>query len=418
MTDQRVLTTDIIAKESLAMLNNNLGVLETFHRAYEDEFAKKVHGYEVGETISIRRPHDPRPRTGVTMQVQDVIEGKVPLTVNKRYGHDFKFDSQELTLKIEDISERVIKPAMVNLANKIAQDVLAETYPRFNNWIGVTGSKIDSFADFTVMPERLDLQGVPDSDRKGILSVADTYALLNSQTGLFIQGVNKDAYREGKLGPIADVETYKSNLIPVHKNGSADNTTPLVKGAGQEKAYKDVKDAFWQELSTDGWDNSATITKGTVFTIADCYLVNPRTKQRTDVLMQFVVKEDVQAASSSANETKIKIEPPIITSGPHQNCTFTSDMDDNAITIVGAANTEYRQNLAYHKNAILFCCVPLVKPPGAVEVSRQSMNGLSVRVIPVYDGINDGSAWRLDVLAGWTVGDPQLGVRCSPIGGG
>jgi hypothetical protein len=416
MSDQRVLTTDIIAKESLAMLNNNLGCLKTFHRAYEDEFGKKVHGYESGETISIRRPHDPRPRTGSTMQVKDVIEGKIPMTVNKVYGHDFRFSSTELTLRIEDISERVIEPAMKNLVNKITQDILQDSYVRFNNWIGVTGAKLDSYADFTVMPERMDLQGVPDDNRKSILHVTDTYALLNSQTGLYIEGVNKDAYRKAELGIIADVETYKTQVAPVHTNGTATNTTPLVRGASQNKEYKDVKDAFYQDLSTDGWGNNATITKGTVIQIADCYMVNPRTKQRTDVLQQFVVREDKTAASSGSNETVISIEPPIITSGPHQNCEFTTNMDDNAITIVGSASTSYRQNLAYHKNAICVAFVPMVKPPGAVEVSRQTLDGISCRVIPVYDGVGDNSAWRLDVLAGWTVADPALGVRCSPTG--
>jgi len=416
MSDQRVLTTDIIAKESLAMLDNNLGALETFYRAHEDEFAKKVHGYEVGETISIRRPHDPRPRKGSVMQVKDVIEGKVPLTVNKVYGHDFRFSSQELTLRIEDISERVIKPAMTNIVNVLVADILADSYVRFNNWVGVTGTKLDSFEDFSKMPERLDDLGVVPTDRKAILSTRDNWSMVGSQTGLFIQGVNKEAYREGALGMLGGVDTYSTQVTPVHTNGTADNTTPAVRGASQNKDYKDVKDTFYQDLSTDGWDNSSTITKGTVFTIADCYMVNPRTKQRTDILMQFVVRGDIQANANSANETVISIEPPIITSGPHQNCEFTSDMDDNAITLVGAANGQYRQNLAYHKNAIALCVVPMVKPPGAVEVARETLKGLSVRVIPVYDGTNDTSAWRLDLLAGWTVPDPQLGLRCSATG--
>lgn len=416
MSDQRVLTTDIIAKESLAMLDNNLGCLKTFHRAYEDEFAKKVHGYEVGESISIRRPHDPRPRTGSVMQIKDVIEGKVPMTVNKVYGHDFRFDSSELTLRIEDISERVIEPAMKNLVNQITQDILVDAYPRFNHWVGVTGSKIDSFADFAVMPERMDLGGVPDSDRKAVLHVTDTWALVNSQTGLFIDGVNKEAYRKGELGVIADVETYKTQVAPVHTNGTQTGGTPLVRGASQNKDYKDVKDAFYQNLSTDGWGTSLTITKGSVFTIADCYMVNPRTKKRTDVLMQFAVRETITTNANAANETVVSIEPPIITSGPHQNVEFTSDMDDNAITLVGAASTGYRQNLAYHKNAICVAFVPMVKPPGAVEVARQSLKGLSVRVIPVYDGTNDTSAWRLDILGGWTVADPALGCRASATG--
>jgi hypothetical protein len=34
-------------------------------------------------------------------------------------------------------------------------------------------------------------------------------------------------------------------------------------------------------------------------------------------------------------------------------------------------------------------------------------------VIPVYDGVNDESAWRLDILYGKKVIDPRLAVRLS-----
>ena len=45
--------------------------------------------------------------------------------------------------------------------------------------------------------------------------------------------------------------------------------------------------------------------------------------------------------------------------------------------------------------------------------SRQTSNGISVRVIPVYDGINDISKWRLDVLYGKKVIDPRIATRLS-----
>ena len=49
------LTADIIAKEAVAILENELVMANLVHRGYEDEFTKKVNGYTVGETVSIRR---------------------------------------------------------------------------------------------------------------------------------------------------------------------------------------------------------------------------------------------------------------------------------------------------------------------------------------------------------------------------
>jgi hypothetical protein len=81
------------------------------------------------------------------------------------------------------------------------------------------------------------------------------------------------------------------------------------------------------------------------------------------------------------------------------------------VTWAATASTSYSQNMAFHKNAFALAVVPMDRPPGAVDVARETYKGLSVRVIPVYDGINDASMWRLDVLYGFAAIDPRLAVR-------
>jgi hypothetical protein len=53
------------------------------------------------------------------------------------------------------------------------------------------------------------------------------------------------------------------------------------------------------------------------------------------------------------------------------------------------------------------------KPAGAVDVARKSYKNISVRVIPYYDGINDISNYRLDVLYGVKMLDGRLATRLS-----
>jgi hypothetical protein len=50
-------------------------------------------------------------------------------------------------------------------------------------------------------------------------------------------------------------------------------------------------------------------------------------------------------------------------------------------------------------------------PQGAYNGSRRSYKGMSVRLIPIYDGTNDISKWRLDVLYGRKLIDPRKVVR-------
>lgn len=404
------LTADIIAKEALTILENELGWIKRLHRAHEDEFSSNVNGYKVGDTISIRRPADFTVRSGATLSTQDVIEGKVTLTIDQQIGVDWQFTSTDLTLKIDDLSERVIKPAMSNIINYMSNDVLSTMYKRVYNYVGTAGNTIDSFADFAKGPERLDLMAVPQSDRVAILHPTDHWGLLGSQTALYMNGPATDAYRRGELGMIGNVETYMSQVVPTHTLGTADNTTPLVKGASQNVTYDTAKNTWTQSLLTDGHDASATITEGTVFTIANVYMVNPKTKATTSVLQQFVVTADVTAQATTTNTTTLTISPPIITSGPHQTVN-AAPADDATITILGTASTGYRQNMVFHKNTMALAVVPMEMPQAVYNGSRQSYKGFSVRVIPIYDGTNDISKWRLDLLYGRKVIDPRLATR-------
>jgi hypothetical protein len=406
----RSLTADIIAKEAVSILENACVMGKLVHRGYEEEFSKKVNGYEVGETISVKRPVDFTVRDGAVAAVQDVQDGKFSITVDKRKGVDFKFTSQELTLNIGELSERVIKPAMVQLGNQIDRDVHA-LYKDVWNWAGTAGQTINSFADFAKAPERLDLGAVPTDDRAAVLSPTDHWAMIGSQTALYMQDVAKDAYRQGSLGMIGGVDTYSSQNVQTHTRGTTDNTTPLVKGT-QSTTWAATRDSGTMSLDTDGWDTVTTLKQGDVFTIDAVFAVNPVTKATLPHLQQFVVKADVTAHATTTSSTTLTISPPIITSGAYQTVSAAA-LDDATITILGTASTGYAQNLVFRKPAFSLVMVPLVSPPGASDVGRRSYKGYSVRVIPVYDGINDHSMWRLDVLYGVKTIDARQATRLS-----
>ncbi len=407
-----VLTTSLVAKEALRILNNELGVLSTFHRAHESEFKKDVNGYLPGESISINRPADYTIRTGATMNLQDSIEGKVTLTVDTQKGVDLSFTSVDLTLEMSNFSERFIRPAIINLVNEVARDCFDSFYPLVYNWVGTPGQTLNSVTDFVKAPERLDEMAVPMADRHAVLSPADHWGMAGGQSGIFVQDIARDAIRRGSLGELGTCETWMSQVVPTHTNGTQDNTTPVIDGASQEVTYDTAKNTWTQTLITDGWDGSSTITAGTVFTIAGVNMVNPKTKANTGILQHFTVTEDVTANASAASDTTLTISPPIIVTGPHQTVD-ASPADDATITTFGAASTSYKQNLAYAKGAFALAMVPMEIPQGAVNVARETMDGMSIRIVPVYDGVNDVSKWRLDVLYGKKTIDPRIATRFS-----
>lgn len=407
------LTADVVAKAALAILDNELGFLKTLHRAHEEEFSQQVNGYKVGDTISIRRPADFTIRTGAVASSQDVIEGKTTLAIDQQIGVDFQFTSSDLTLKITDLAERVMKPAMSNIINYMSYDCLNTMYKRIYNWTGTPGQVINSYSDFAVGPKRLDVMAVPMDMRNAVLSPDDHWGLLGSQTALFIQGAANDAYRDADLGKIGGVSTRMNQMVPTHTVGVATGT-PLVNGASQNVTYDTAKNTWTQSLITDGWTNSTSgiLKEGDVFTIAGVYMVNPKTKQNTAILQQFVVCADADSGASTGPST-LTISPPIISaSGPHKTV-GAAPADNAAITVLGTSATGYLQNMCYHKNTMALAVVPMEMPAAAYGGHRETYKGLSLRVIPTYDGTNDISKWRLDLLYGRKVIDPRLATRFS-----
>jgi hypothetical protein len=405
-----VLTPSIIAKEATMVLENELGMAKSVYRGYEKEFTNSVNGYRVGDTVTIKKPTDFTVRDGATASIQDVTEGSTSITVDKQKGIDFQFSSVELSLDIKELSERVIKPAMVQLANQVDRDLMA-LYAKVPNWVGTPGQTVNSFADFAKAPERMDTLAIPQEGRSAFLSPADHWGLLGSQTALYMSDVAKGAYRKGSLGEIGGVDTFMSQNVPTHTVGPMGGT-PLVNGAAQNVTYAASKDTGTQSLITDGWTAAAAarVKAGDVFTIANVYDVNPVTKATLPHLKQFVVTAD--GSSDGSGNLTLTISPAIITSGAFQTVS-AAPADNAALTFLGTASTGYSQNLVFHKNAFALAMVPLVSPPGAVDVARESFKGTSVRIIPYYDGTNDVSKWRADILYGVKCVDPRLAVRLS-----
>lgn len=405
------LTASVVAKAALVILENELGVIKTMYRAPESEFANTVNGYKIGDTVSIRRPADFTIRTGATLSTQDVIEGKTTLQINQQCGVDFQFTSTDLTLQIGELSERVIKPAMSTIINYMTNDVLSTMYKGAYHWVGTPGTTLSTFPGFVKAMERLDLAAVPQDDRTACLHPSDFWGLVGAQSAMYIQDVARGAYRSGELGSLGGVRTMMTQVAPTHTVGPLGGT-PLVNGASQSVTYDTAKNTWTSSLITDGWTAAAAsrVNKGDVFTIANVYMVNPKTKAKTNVLQQFVVTAD--GSSDGSGNLTLTVSPPIISSGPHQTVD-SAPADNAALTMLGTAATAYRNNLVYHKNAMALAVVPMEMPQAAYGASRESYKGLSLRVIPIYDGTNDISKWRLDLLYGRSLIDPRLVCRLS-----
>jgi hypothetical protein len=400
-----LITPDIIAKEALIQLENNLVFGNNVHREYKREFAK------VGDTVSIRKPVKFAVSDGATLSKQDVEEGKTSITVDQRKHVGWAFNTQDLTLKVEDYSERYIKPAMIALANKVDSS-MAGLYTDVANRVGTPGTTPNSFASVAAVAQRMDEMAVPnDGMRNLVLNPAAGYAIAGTAQSLYMDKVAQSAYRKGAIGEIAGLNTFRSQNVRTHTTGTYGGT-PLVNGADQDVTYAAAKNTGTSTLVTDGWSSGATsLKKGDTFTIAGVFAVNPvpgeGSKDVLPHLQQFTVMSDV---SDTTGDMTITVKPAIIASGPHQTVS-AAPADNAAITMVGTSATGYTQNIGFHKNAFALVTCPLAMPDGVSFKASKSWRGLSIRVLKDYDIVNDEEIIRLDILYGLRAIYPELAVR-------
>jgi hypothetical protein len=373
-----------------------------------------VFGGDSGATAKIRRPVRVVSTSGAEItsgQITDIEEGTIPFTLNQRRKTAIGITTQDLTLSVEYLRERYIQPKMYELAQYV-ESYIAEQYKYVSNFIGTAGVPPSSFLDVANAKAKLNLLGVPmDQNRSAFYGPLETVNLSDGLKGVFVQEKAKRALDRATFGYYSGFDCYENQSLALHTVG-VNTGTPLVNGADQNTTYALSKDSWTQTLNTDGWTNSQTgiLKAGDVFTIADVYAVNRRTRASTQQLAQFTVTADADSGAATG-PAALTISPPIIISGPYQTVT-AAPANNAAITVqTGTGGTSYRQNLAFHKNAFTMAMVPLAKPDEGTMATQESYDGVSIRMIKKYDVTLDKVIWRCDILFDVKAQNPDWAVR-------
>ena len=395
-----LVTCSIVAKESLAILENMLGFSANVNRDWEQEFSSNMgRGYAPGNTINIKRPPRYTYRAGRVAVPQATTETTVPLVLQQG-GTDLNFTSNERTLSLTKLESKM-QAAMATVANEIDRQGLELAHTSVFNALNPTyaapNTQALAIGAVTDINRRLDEMAAPrDKQRALSLSPGLNANLVTGMAGLFnSQEKISKQYGSGVMVDSLGLSYHMDQNVATHTNGAA--TATNINGANQTGSTVTV-------VATAG----GTLTRGTVITLPGVFAVNPQSRQSTGVLAQFVVTADVPVGSVS-----IPVSPAIIPSGPFQNVT-ASPTTGQPYVIFGAASTSYSCSVGYHKDAFTLATVPMWAPPsgrGVIDVAQESYKGLTLKVTEFYDGINDNSIMRIDVLFGWAATYPELAVK-------
>jgi hypothetical protein len=395
-----LVTTSLVAKESLAILQNMLGFAKNVNRDFESEFgSNQGRGYSPGQTINIKRPPRYTYRAGRVAVPQATVETSIPLTLSQG-GTDLSFTSIERTLSVQQFEQKM-QAAVASVVNEIDRQGLDLARRTVGNLVGTPGTapatQALAYSLLTTGNQKLDEMAAPrDRQRALVINPAMNANILQGMGGLFNSGTAiSKGYSTGIFSDAFQLSINMDQNVSRHVNGTAVAGTNTVNGASQTGSAITVNAL------------NGTLTVGTVLTFAGVNAVNPQSRQDTGSLQQFVV-----TAAAAASATSVSIFPAITTSGAFQTVT-ASPANGAAITIVGAASASYDTNIMYHKDAFTLAMVPMYEPMNGTgaKVTQMSDDGFSVKVTQFYDGVNDNNIMRLDVLFGWAATYPELACK-------
>lgn len=404
-----LLTTLAITRLAVRLFKNSNAFIQNIDTQYDDQFA--VEGAKIGDTLRIRLPNDYTVADGPALSAQETNEQSTSLVVNYQRHVDTTFTAAQLTLSMQEFSERVAAPMMNNLAGNVAKQVMSGVEGGVSNFVSnVNGSgaiiapTAQTFLDADAL---LTTRSAQEFDRSVVTSPPTMARAVGTMQGLFNpQSDISEQYRKAQVYRALNFRWFRDQTVLVHTTGTF--TAGTVNGAGQSG----------QTLVTNAI--TGTLNKGDIITIAGVNSVNRVTKQDDGTLQQFVVTDNVLSGATS-----IPIYPAIIapaTTGPsagldvqYQTCA-SSPANSAAIALVNTASERYRKNIAYVPQLVTLATCDLKLPSGNGSAARANADGLAIRVIrDFYNVQTDAFVDRIDCLFGYTYIRPEWGVIVADV---
>ena len=417
-----LLTISKITNEALMVLENELTFSSEVDRNYDDQFA--VVGAKIGATVNVRRPGRFIGTTGPALNVEDLNETSVPVTLSTQFHVDTQFTTQDLALSLDMFSDRILKPAVAAIANKIDFDGTTTAALNTANIVGTAGTPPTGLLTYLNAQAYLDSEGAPrDGRRSCIVEPFTSATIVDSLKGLFVPNDKIGMqYEKGLMGRDSGGMNWKLDQNIVSQTFGNFTSSTVTASVATTTATG---------FLTSGWASSSTITltaantgtinlnAGDTFTIAGVYATNPQNRQAygTNKLRSFVVKSAVSVASGSS--VSVTVSPAVISGGQFQNVSIPTTSATAAVTFFASQynasgnGVVSPQNIVMHRNAFTLAMADLELPEGVHFAGRASDKevGLSMRVVRQYTINNDSIPTRVDVLYGWAPLYQELACR-------
>jgi hypothetical protein len=311
-------------------------------------------------------------------------------------------------------SDRVLKPAIAAIANKIDRDGLLMAKNSTANIVGTAGTPPTGLITYLTAGAYLDAEGAPrDGRRSCIIEPFTSATIVDSLKGLFVpQEAIGEQYRKGLMGRDSGGMNWKMDQNVVNQTFGSYASATLSCNVTTATGFLSTGWASTSTITIGASGAAATLNQGDVIQIAGVYAVNPQNRQPygSNKLRNFVVTSTTSI--SSGGTASVTVSPAVITGGQFQNVSVTSS-GSQTVTPFNNTGVVSPQNILMHRNAFTLATADLELPEGVHFAGRASDKeiGLSMRVVRQYTINNDSIPTRLDVLYGWAPLYPELACR-------
>lgn len=402
----------VVKEATKAFMNTRLfsGFVRNEYRAdFEERGAKK------GDTIYVRRPAQFRVRTGAGMEIQDVHEDKVTVTLPEQKGVDFQFSARELTLDIDkggnEYSKRWIRPA----GSALASDFDAQGLAKAANVAGSTVIIGSGFTNAQLYKGFLDAKALLNkflapknvAERMAFVGSDIENDLTENVKQLYnnAQAISK-AIKDGTIQDVAGLTWGSTDLAHIHVNGAGGETaTPGTITPDYDNLTQ------WIDLT---FTDASLLKVGDTIQFSDSYFVNPETKQKYPQLLERKVLGLKDATSTTVKALVYSIRPVIaevsITDAESRkkyamaNCTAVPSA---AGVIKGVKTKSYMCCPVLHKDAMVLTNVDLARPKKVEMCNSVNYRNVVIRFIEDYSVTTDQFPDRLDMLGVFTALLPE-----------
>lgn len=379
-----------------------------------------------GNTIYVRKPYESKIfRTSggdVTGQTDDMVSGQVPVTVMNMFTTIASWDVIDEALKMDNMDE-IMKPLATRIVTELELDIANRMLLGGGLLVGSPGTAVTKWSDVAAANTLLEDIGAPTDDCFYVMTPGTREKLADAQKGLANgdDGLVNEAWRKALVSKdFGGLMALSSNSLKSYQAGAASDRAGTVSAIGTQ-TWVANKDATTITISVTSLSTSTTaaVRAGDVIQIVGRNRVNPHTQQividssGNAVKFTGVVQSTANSDGSGVVSLVISGNAIYESGGKYNNIDSAITVGD-VVNVLGTADTVYKPNLFFHKDAFTMATIKLPKLH-STDSYITTKDGFSIRVSKGSNFDANTNKVRFDLLAAFGVINPHMAGRAFGI---